>query len=192
MSKVISAILGSGGDAFENMYDVKIKFPWDSDGLTVLTVRADGFDVPSTESSTYEKKYHGVTMNFVKPEMKFDRKFSLSFRMDSGYGLYGNFITWLSASADPVTGGVANVGTALGEVEVIALSENFSAIHCVDNYDDEGAINADNLTKWTFKDAIVTKVDAPKFKTDGANAIKFKVDFIFGECDHPFFNGGAK
>jgi hypothetical protein len=41
--------------------------------------------------------------------------------------------------------------------------------------------------EWKFKGCFVTKVDMPKFKTDGADLVTFAVDFHFGDVEYPGF-----
>jgi len=187
MSKQITALIAAGADGFKNMYDVAVRFPW-NDGEDTLTVRATGFEVPDTGVSTYERTYHGVKMHFVKPEQEYDRKFSITFRLDAAYNLYGQFITWLSTVGDVVTGGVSNWAPVFGNVKVTALGGAYSAINYptlteADDRIKDMAINA----KWEFQNVIVVKVSQPKFDTGSADPLEYSVDFIFGENTLPFF-----
>ena len=44
-AKAIQALVNRGADAMDNMYDVKIQFPW-ADSGSIVTTRIDGFNVP--------------------------------------------------------------------------------------------------------------------------------------------------
>lgn len=190
MGKQIQALLGSGADSFKNMYDVSIKFPWDLNTDVPLTVRAQGFNSPKPKVKTYPKKYHGTTIEAVAPEITFERKFDLEFRLDASFNLYGQFVTWFSTVADINSCGVANWAPALGEITVVALSGQYSAINEVGASDSNGVYqDENNNAKWVYKDVVVVGVDQPDFSTESADANKFKVSFIFGENVAPFFDG---
>lgn len=198
----VKSLLGDAADAMSNMYEVYIKFPGAEAGQ-VMTVRADGFEIPEAEVGTYEISYHGHKISKPKTELTFDRKFSLTFRLDAGYNWHQTFLNWQSMVGNPVTGGVANVAAALGEVTVVALKDAYIAMEGVDGsffnkieLDDpkrEGAIvekedNPEGTQKWEFKQVWVKKVGQPKFKTDSADKMSFQVDFCFGQCTMPGYN----
>lgn len=183
-NKFLTALIEDGADAMSNMYDVYIKFPG-SDAGKIMTVRAEGFKIPEAEIDTYEVKYHGTTYTKPKSEMKFDRKFSLTFRLDAGYNLLNTFKAWHAMVVNPVTGGVSNVAAALGEVEVEALAQNFIADESTSNFGmkdwtkDDGSVKG-AIKKWKFTEVWVNKVSQPEYKTEGGDKITFTVDFIFG------------
>lgn len=200
----VQSLLGDAADAMSNMYEVYIKFPGQDSGQ-VMTVRAEGFDIPEAEVGTYEISYHGHKISKPKTELTFDRKFSLTFRMDAGYNWHQTFLNWQSMVGNPVTGGVANVAAALGEVTVVALKDAYIAMEGVDNSFfnhiqteessgggdlSQGTIKEgdDKNQKWVFKQVWVKKVGQPKFKTEGADKMTFAVDFCFGQCEMPGYN----
>lgn len=193
-NRFIQALFNSGADAFSNMYDVYISPPGDT-GYKLMTVRADSFNVPEAAIQSYEKVYHGNKISAPKPEQAFDRKFSLSFRMDAYYGLHDFFLKWQSACVNPNTGGVSNIAPFLGKVEVRSLNTGFVASgtsnSIIGNFtedpssDNSGGIKEANTRVWTFGDVWVSKVGQPQYKTSSADPISFTVEFFFGNCKYP-------
>lgn len=194
-NNALTALIEAGADAQSNMYDVELEFAdWNA------TVRAEGFEIPVIEAPTYTNKYHGVGYDRVKTEQTFERKFSMTFRMDAKYGLYQAFTSLLGWHVDPNTGGVANanidkVGTVtvktINTAMVAAGNSDGSSYSAagVESYDNSArtGIKTDNIMEWKFHGCFVTKVDMPKFKTDGADNITFAVDFHFGKVEYPGF-----
>lgn len=195
-NKALTALIEAGADAQANMYDVELEFAdWNA------TVRAEGFDIPAVEAPTYTNKYHGVGYDRVKTEQTFERKFSMTFRMDAKYGLYQAFTSLLAWHVDPNTGGVANanidkVGTVTVRTinsAVVAAGNSDGQAYSVKGVDiynsNERGLDKkpENVMEWKFKGCFVTKVDMPKFKTDGADLVTFTVDFHFGDVDYPGF-----
>jgi len=189
MSKQIYSLIQAGADAFTNMYDVAIDFPWSSDLSYPLTVRATGFEVPDTGVGTYDKTYHGVKLSAIKPEHEYERKFDIEFRLDAAYNLYGQFIAWLSAAGDVVTGGVSNWAGVMGRVVVTALGGAYTAINepSLTHATHDEIKDIETNAKWAFNNVIVTKVTQPKFSTDTSDPAKYTVSFIFGQNSLPFF-----
>lgn len=199
-NNALTALIEAGADAQTNMYDVELEFAdWNA------TVRAEGFEIPEIEAPTYTNKYHGVGYDRVKTEQTFERKFSITFRMDAKYGLYQAFTSLLSWHVDPNTGGVANanidkVGTVtvrtIGSAIVAAGNSDGQAYSAAGveqyNSDSKTGIKADKEVVWKFKGAFVTKVGMPKFKTDGADNITFTVEFHFGNVEYPGFKANQQ
>ena len=194
-NNALTALIEAGADAQANMYDVELEFAdWNA------TVRAEGFEIPAVEAPTYTNKYHGVGYDRVKTEQTFERKFSMTFRMDAKYGLYQAFTSLLAWHVDPNTGGVANanidkVGTVTVRTinsAVVAAGDSDGQAYSVkgiESYDNSAktGIKKDSGMEWKFKGCFVTKVDMPKFKTDGADLVTFAVDFHFGDVEYPGF-----
>lgn len=215
-NKAIASLVAAGADAMKNMYDIAIEFPGDSDG-SIVTVRANSFDVPTPSVETYQIKYHGETFDRPKSEITLDRKFTVTFRMDSAYALFGKFVQWQSTVVDHVKGGVSNYAPVHGRVTVTSLSGAYNATN--DLYQNVGTIGnnivstatsgltsvgedvgstttsvgvisqGDTNPTWKFYDVWVSKVDQPKFDRESADALEFEVEFHFGDCDYPLFNG---
>lgn len=200
-NNALTALIEAGADAQANMYDVELEFAdWNA------TVRAEGFEIPEIEAPTYTNKYHGVGYDRVKTEQNFERKFSMTFRMDAKYGLYQAFTSLLSWHVNPNNGGVSNANIdKVGTVTVRTVSSAIVAAGDseaqayktlgVEKYSNssKAGIKADgNELVWKFKGCFVTKVGMPKFKTDGADLVTFTVDFHFGDTDYPGFKAASK
>lgn len=193
-NSAVQAMLASGADAQKNMFDVWVTFPWDPNEEVVLSTRAQNFEIKDAGVSMDERKYHGTTINVPKTSIDFERKFSLTFRLDASYSLYQQFITWHQTVADPVNGGVANWANSTGKVRVQALTGTYAATS-VDTYIDTASTyaisNSTDNAEWTFYDVWVAKVGQPKFDGSDGGALDYTVDFVFGDCDYPFYAGGA-
>lgn len=193
-NSAIQAMLASGADAQQNMFDVWVTFPWDTDNEVVLSTRAANFAIKEADVQTEDRKYHGSTIKVPKTEVNMDRQFDLEFRLDASYALYQQFIIWHQTVGDPVNGGVANWANSTGKVRVQALTGTYAATS-VNTYIDTQttyaiADNTDNA-EWTFYDVWVSKVTQPSFNGESGGALKYTVTFIFGDCDYPFYAGGA-
>lgn len=198
-NRALQALVNAGADAYKNMYDVRVVFPWDAangdEQSTVLSVRASGFKVPDLETATAEIKYHGVSIKVPKPEQTFERAVTLTFRMDATYALYGNFCMWHETVSDMVSGGVANWAGAIGRLEVEAINGKYAATD-VNEYTNESTydlapttVNDKNVNPtWKFYDVWVSKVTDPEYSTEDSNALTYEVTFQFGDCDYPFYN----
>lgn len=198
-NNALQALIDAGADAQTNMYDVSLEFAsWNA------TVRAEGFDIPEISAETYQTKYHGVSYDRVKTEQTFERKFSMTFRMDAKYGLYQAFTSLLSWHVNPNNGGVANANIdKVGTVKVrpidsaVVAAPNSDAAQLngspagVESYSSSDAQSIGQITsssiEWVFENCFVTKVGMPKYKTDSADTINFEVEFHFGPCNYPGF-----
>ena len=192
-NSAIQAMLASGADAQKNMFDVWVTFPWMPDDEVVLSTRAAEFAIKDAEVGEEERKYHGTSIKVPTTQITFDRSFELTFRLDASYSLYQNFVTWHQTVADPVNGGVANWATSTGKVRVQALTGTYAATSVntyVDTKTTYAIADSDDNAEWTFYDVWVKKVGQPQFGADGG-ALTYAVSFIFGDCDYPFYNGGA-
>lgn len=194
-NSAIQSMLAAGADAQKNMFDTWITFPWDSDNEVVVSTRANDFKINEAKSGVEDRSYHGTTVSVPTTKVDFTRSFTLNFRLDASYSLYQQFITWHSAVADPVNGGVANWANSTGKVRVQALTGTYAATG-VNQYIDTKTTYAiadnDDNAEWTFYDVWVQSVGQPQF-TGGADggAMTYDVTFYFGDCDYPFYNGGA-
>lgn len=190
-ARAIQALVGCGADAYLNMFDVFIKFPW-ADAEEVM-VRAQGFEPPEAEIEKGDRHYHGVGMSTPKPNQTYTRDCSITFRSDAAYGLYASFIQWNQAVIDPVNGGVSNWQSALGTIKVRALTGNYTAAEEAKTLVGTGGEILASTTNavWTFAQCWVRKVGQPKYSQDSANEFTFTVDFSFADTDYPFFNGAG-
>ena len=193
-NSAVQAMLASGADAQQNMFDIWITFPWNANDEVVVSTRAQAFQIKDASVEMDDRKYHGSTVKIPKTSINFERTFSLEFRLDASYSLYQQFITWHQTVADPVNGGVANWANSTGKVRVQALTGTYAATS-VNTYIDNSttyAINdsSDNA-EWTFYDVWVSKVGQPNFNGEGGGALKYTVEFAFGDCDYPFYAGSG-
>lgn len=193
-NSAVQAMLASGADAQKNMFDAWVTFPWTPNNETVLTTRASNFEIKDAKVGTEERKYHGTTVKVPKTSIEFDRTFSLTFRLDASYSLYQQFIIWHQTVGDPVNGGVANWANSTGKIRVQALSGTYAATG-VDNYIDTSTTYAikdsNDNAEWTFYDVWVSGVGQPKFDGSDGGALTYNVDFVFGDCDYPFYNAAG-
>lgn len=188
-SKAIQALVSLGADAHTNLYDVFIKFPWEDSAWTMA--RAKGFQVAQASNAGYDIKYHGNAIKLPTTEVGFQREFTIDFRSDAAYSLYGLFITWQSAVVDPVNGGVANYAASLGEVTVRGLGGLYTAAEEAKTLvDDDGSIKAGSQNpEWQFKQVWVGDVGQPNYSVDNAGTFDFQVKFYYADTNYPFYNG---
>ena len=111
----VSALLGLGADAMDNMFDIVITPP---KGITTfenigagragvlnaaestfqndITIRADGFEPPQFNVATYEVKYKAVTIERPRTKIEGKREFKITFRLDANYRAYRFLGAWKS------------------------------------------------------------------------------------------------
>lgn len=201
-NRFLQDLIDDSADAMTNMYDVFITFPGSDNGdqQTLMSVRAEGFDIPEATTGTYEVKYKGNTYTKVKSEIDFSRKFSLTLRVDAAYNLLETFEKWHAYTANPATGGVANYPAAKGTVTVNAIATPFTAYGDSNTTDTSSIFGNSNMSNqgeflssgkyiksWVFEDVWVAKVGQPKFKREGADASTVTIEFNFGQT--PSFPG---
>lgn len=195
-NKAIQALMDSGADAFANMYELYIQGP--GADSKVMTVRASGFKIPEAAVEVYDKKYHGNTVKAVKPNLNFERKFTITFRADAAYQLHEFFVKWHAMVGNPVTGGVANTAAhAYGKVKCKSIASTFiannDANYGVNNRffkDDMGEIPSTEeagVETWDFDNVWVDKVSQFEYKTESADPLQFTVDFNFGQTNFPAY-----
>ena len=123
----VSALLGLGADAMDNMFDITITPP---SGLTTfenlgagkagllnasdpqfendITIRADGFEPPQFSVKTYKNGYKAVTLDRPATKIEGEREFKISFRLDANYRAYRFLAAWKSLIMQASTGYVTN------------------------------------------------------------------------------------
>lgn len=190
-NNAIQALVNMGADAQKNMFDTWIKFPWDEEE-TIVSTRAEGFNIPKAETATDDRKYHGSSMKTPTSEITFERTFTLTFRLDASYALYQQFVSWHETTGDPVNGGVSNWMNATGTVKVKQLSGTYAATGVGDYIDGtDYTITGDNNALWTFYDVWVGGVGQPSFSNDSSGHITYEVTFYFADTDYPFYNSAG-
>jgi|LSQA01.1.fsa_nt_gi hypothetical protein len=189
VNQFVNALINAGADAHDNMYDVLIQFPWDSDRVT-LTVRASGCEPPTPSTEVYQNEYHGNHIDLPKSNQTYEKKFNLTFRMDASYNLWGQFKTWHASVLDAVTGGISNWPGVLGKIEVRGLTGAYIATGMPTK--DGSIVSADRNILFSYQYCYVVKVENPKWKTKGGDAMEYGVDFVFLDNDFlPFSNGAG-
>lgn len=191
-------LMTATGDAMNNMFDVGVKFPWETSGDGIhpeVSYRCSGFEPPEDKTETYPVTWHGITVQKVKSGINMERKMSLTFRVDATYELYNKFKAWEKVTRDVNTGGVANTASALGQFWVWAPGSEYNA---TDSFEKKpngqgGAYLRDSMEGkvadlyWLYDNAQVINVSKPKF-SNGASGEKmdYTVEFIFGDVNDPF------
>lgn len=193
-----SVLMEATGDAMNNIFDVMIVFPWDSEGNddAVVSYRCTGFEPPKVEVSTYPVTWHGITVQKVASGIKMERKQKLTFRLDATYVLYNKFKAWAKTVADVNTGGVANTASALGQIVLWAPGSEYNATSSFGNTNPNGhngQLLKDTLDGkvtglyWLLDDVQAIDVGQPKFEnTAEGKSMNYDVNFIFGDVNDPF------
>lgn len=206
----IQSIVTQGADATNNMFDLIIKFPEEvqttsnfvTSGEDSVIVRLKSAPtLPDYEIETYDVTYKGVKMTFPKTSMSVDRTVECTFRMDSMYGLYNDFVQWNKFVVNMQNGGVSNWPAALGTLKLKALQNEYLSADLDQNgnkFDDlfsqtdvnkvEATTVGDNNLIWAMSDVWVQKVTAPKFEVEGGDAQEFTVTFKYGDVTFPFMS----
>lgn len=233
----VTALLGLGADAMDNMFDIQIVPP---DGLKVfdslgtgrggfmgpeestflndITIRADGFSPPAFNPKTYKVAYKAVSIDRPATKIEGERQFTITFRLDANYRAYRFLSAWKSIIMQASNGYATNalwdnslgdangldaINKVFGKVSVTALSRPiyqtsgtpFSAQgvsagkFTEDSLVSAGAVDVADTDKtiWNFRQVWVSKLDEPKYKTDGGDIIKVEATFKFGDYDDPTY-----
>lgn len=201
-AKGIQALVESGADAMNNIFDVIITFPaaiQASENMQQQArVRLKGeVSIPEPVTQTYEIGYHGVGINRPKTSMDLERKLTLNFRLDASYNLHQTFILWHNLVTDPNLGSFADsVDTsAMGSIVIRQLAGAYMAPGSngmAGLLDTDGSVKHDNVVtpEWSFKGVWVGKVGQPKFTAGkDAEAQEYSVDFYFDDIAYPFYTG---
>lgn len=239
----VTALLGLGADAMDNMFDIVITPPT---GLTTfenlgagragvldaanpqfendITIRADGFSPPVFNPKTYKVGYKAVSIDRPATKIEGERQFTISFRLDANYRAYRFLSAWRSLIMQASSGYVTNalwgdsadqaslttpvgeINKVFGQVVISALARPiyqssgtpFSAQGVTTGKFTEDSLavsaasetipGATDLSTWQFNQVWISKLDEPKFKTDGGDIIKIEATFKFGEYIDPIYN----
>lgn len=193
-NKAIDALVNAKADAYSNMYDVWMQFPWES-SYALVSVRADGFKPPVSSIETDKREYHGNEIERPKPKVNVEKKFSITFTLDASYNLYGQFKIWSAQVVDAVNGGSSNWAAVLGKIKIKALAGAY--IPSTLDWKEDGSLfgaggdsGKDANAHWAYDNIYVTKVTEPDFKREGAERQTYEVEFVYDYIAHePFLNG---
>jgi hypothetical protein len=208
MSGEITLLMNSGIDAFTNLYDIQITFPslvapqLYSTSTYGYSVRAMGFQPPELSLMTYNSDYKAVQLTKQAPKIQGERTFTIEFRQDTAYTLYGDLMNWKHIWNDPSGEGNVQPGS-LSDNDTNAVtsdSDHYGSIVVVaynvstplDGYTDPSS-NLDISTiaaQWQFYDVICNKVGTPNFQRAGADAVTTTAEFIFGRMVEPWSSIG--
>ena len=206
-----SILMESTADAFDNVFDLIINWPWGADSnADGVYYRVSDFTPPKIEGMTYDVVWHGIKVHRIKPGMKIDRKLSFKFRVDANYGLYRKLVAWDKYTKNPNTGAFSNQrgggqsGLSRGvasiyafapgtEFNVANFAENYNASDNMSNGANKEILNEDGFTGdiifWAFKDVNLVDANGLKYanKEEG-NQQEITANFIFGDMYAPYYS----
>ena len=201
-AKAIQALVESGGDAMNNIFDVIITFPAaiaaSENMQQQARVRLKGeVSIPEPVFLFYEIGYPGVAISRPQPTMDLVRKLSLTFRLDASYRLPQTFILWHNLVTDPNLGSFADSidSSAQGSIVIRQLAGEFMAPGAngmAGLLNTDASVKQDNIVtpEWSFKGVWVGKVSQPKFSAGkDASEQDYTVDFYFDDIAYPFYTG---
>jgi len=157
MSTGVTALISSGVDAFDNLWDVEITFPTGStlfNAITasstytsgfidtasnfssnVLSLRADQPKWEELKADQYPIEYKGAILKRFKPNITGKRELSITFRVDYQYHLYNLLTVWKHFYSDPTA--IANVTSNLNQQASATprdMNANYSALTPTNGY----------------------------------------------------------
>jgi hypothetical protein len=175
MANFINTLVSSNLDSFTNLFDIEVTLPTGigtAEDTTLLKVRAGDFQAPQPKLAQYTTDYQSIQLTRVAPMMELERKFDLTFRVDSNYNVYYFLKQWSLLYHDILEGGInlpsgaASAGdesSILGNIKVKALSPN----------------TAVTALAWTFGKVICNKVTEPNYSRAGTEPVAVTASFIF-------------
>lgn len=213
MSKgAITSLLDAGADAFSNLYDVIITPPnilkdlygaiagsVDTvDGQNKLTVRALDFTPVTLDAGVHQIHYKSISIPVLTAKLENERRFTLTFRESSNYGLLKFFKEWKYLYVNPEQGitpfGAIGDSTALGPGAAAIANEDtdyFGSIKVAAYRPITASTSAatDTSTQlldidrsaalWSYSRVMAYKVNPPSFTREASNALTFSVDFLY-------------
>jgi len=197
MAGNITAMLNSGFDAFQNLYDVNIEFPTASSmgviDTNVVKVRCQDFTYTPLKVGTYTTDY--LTSQLTKPNAKItgERAFSLTFRIDSAYEIYNRFLEWKRLYYDPSGETQITLG-ALGDAEAAAafgIANDLYGYISVKGYQSNVGTTTEDVEnlldgpEWKFSQVMAIDVSTPNFTRAGSDPATFTVQFLYGMMKEP-------
>lgn len=206
----ISALLATGADAMDNLFDVDITLP---DAILAVTpagripfgLRCLGFEPPKFTLKTYDAPYKTMKIKRSAGKIEGDRSFKLQFRLDAYYQIYRLLLAWRDAVMQPATGyassginkGDSEGNSFYGQVAVAAADSPIAQPKSVDGYKVQGVTQdvivgsqsmSSGLTaslNWRFLNVWVMDVDNPKFVTGSGEIQLITATFGFGSYQDP-------
>ena len=65
-NSAVQAMLASGADAQQNMFDIWVTFPWNANDEVVISTRAQNFQIKEAAVGMDDRKYHGSSVKVPK------------------------------------------------------------------------------------------------------------------------------
>jgi hypothetical protein len=194
MAGNVTAVLDSGFDAFQNLYDIKITYPKfviDSDEafISSTSVRALDFTPPNLSAGTYVVDYQTIQLTRLNAKITGAREFTITFRIDADYKILDKFMLWKHIFVDPSGESSINLGS-LGDSASLFDEDQYGKIEATAYKSNVGTLTS-NLSDlepgatWKFGQVIVADVTPPSYTRGGTDASTFTVKFIFGKMVEP-------
>ena len=199
MSNYVSTLIASGLDAFTNLYDIFITVPKNAIDIAVsnnkltgpngdtfptdpgmitdfLKLRIGDFQGPQPKLAQYTTDFQTIQITRVAPMMEFERKFDLTFRVDTNYNLYHLLKQWSFLYHDALNGGIrlpkGNETDILGFIRVMAYASNTMS----------------SAVSWGYNKVLCNKVTDPTYSRAGTEAATVTASFMFFEYLPPALN----
>lgn len=197
----LTILVNSGFDAFQNLWDINIKFPEqvssnlsiDANSLTKeLTIRTKDFTPPDPKLETYEIDYKGITIQRPGAWIDFKRTFDLTFRLDSGYNILQAFQTWKRLYFNPSGDGEILFGAFSNDTSF--TNDYYGSIQ-VHAYKATGnlssLVNTENTStvygaEWTFSQVMLTDVKLGPYARSETNPQTITCSFLYGSFKEPY------
>lgn len=210
-SKYISTLLDTGADAMKNLYHIEFDASYDAsiapsgtninsffgDSAAVinktLTIRSGDFTPPTATHSKAPISYMTTSLDVPTSGFSLERKFNISFRLDSNYKVY-EYLKVVQGLTSKPTKGFASTATLsdMGiylTVNVYSLNEAVSNSSQLTPSDTNiGALDKDNsLLLYSFKNCWVSEVNIEDTYsyTTSPSQLKVNASVCFGDFEDP-------
>lgn len=194
MSGIVSTLISTGLDAFQNLYDVLITFPLRVTNLTdgkqlEYSIRATSFDYTPLRVGSYDVTYKGISIKRLSPAITGERMFSITFREKYDFELYKYFQKWKHLWFDPSGDGKVLMGP-YGEEANVDRNNYYGSI-TVQQYKASGDLS--NISKinqnisliWRFYNVICYDVSYTRPARESSTPVTFTVSFYYGQVFEP-------
>jgi len=202
----LSALITSGFDAFNNLWDVDITLPAALGGTAELgydiSLRTADFTPPKFSMKTYKVYYKGIELERLSAtlEYKDNRELTLKFRIDGEYGLLEKLQQWKQLYYNPSNDGNIRFGMyssadkingkedPYGTITVKAYkSVNANKGLTLNSMVNETNISSDLIETWKFNDVCLLDVNVNQYIREGdSKAQEVECLFIYGRVTEPF------
>lgn len=189
MADTLTTLISSGPDAFNNLWDVVITPPTNGGVLpSSYSIRIDGFDVPEPKIKTYPKSYKGVTINVPGSDIDLDRSFTMTFRGDSVYKLFGELQKWKELTFSGYKEGEVKYGSSLGgpnnrtaEGTISVTAYKSDGTNPLSIIGGSSPVTTASGVTWQFDNVVCVESGQPKLTRGDGQPISFTARFLFGK-----------